>query len=79
MIWYMNTIETESGDVKLVGSFEDSTIIIKANNHEMYKKPVNLWRQQEVLAEDILNQYGGKIRQCEDKIPILIKAGRIKI
>lgn len=79
MIWHASIVETENGVVKLVGSFEDSTIIIRANGYEMYKKPVNLWRQQEILAEDILNQYGGKIRQCESKIPVLVKAGRVKV
>lgn len=77
MIWYDNTIDVDGQEVRVQGIFEDSTIKIIAEGHILYQKHVNFWRYQDILAEDILEQYRGMVLKCERKLPQLIKAGKI--
>lgn len=87
MNWYENHYHIEDAIVTLTGSFEESKIIISTNiklgsSNEfsiLYEKPVNMWVDQEILAEDILSRYQGMIKKCEKKLSTLVQRAKLAL
>lgn len=82
MKWYERHYTIEDVEVALTGIFVESQIIISATIggetlKQLYRKHVNMWAYQEVLAEDILHKYQGMIRKSEKQLPILVEKFKI--
>jgi hypothetical protein len=78
VIWYDNYIDIDDRSYHVQGTFDESMLRITIEGEVFYQKPINLWRHQEILAEDILQQYQGMVLKYEKKLPQLVKAGRFK-
>ncbi len=87
MKWYEKQYNINNALVTLTGTFEDSEIKIDAliqtkdgssNLQTIYKKPINMWVYQDIIAEDVLAKYQGMIKKCEQKLPILIERIELK-
>lgn len=79
MKWYDNEIEVDGGVVAVQGVIEDAVLKIKVNDDVKFRKELNMWAYQEIIAEDVLAKYEGKIRKIESKIPDWIATGRLVI
>lgn len=79
MKWYDNEIEVDGGSVTIQGVIEDSVLKITVNDAVKFQKELNMWAYQEILAEDVLAKYEGKIRKIESKIPDWIATGRLVV
>lgn len=79
MIWYTNELEIDDKIVSVLGTIKDSVLMITVNNEVKFQKPLNMWAYQEILPEDVLIKYEGKIRKIESKIPDWIATGRLVI
>ena len=88
MKWYEKHHYINGTLVNLIGLFEDSEVSINAIINvnadplefkvvKMYSKPVNMWVHQEILAEDILSQYQGMIKKCENKLSSLVEREKL--
>lgn len=90
MKWYEKTYNINGTEVLLEGSFEESTIRIVASFWVdpddvaggmawkcLFEKPVNMWAHQEILAEDVLAKYIGKIKKCENNLPSLVEREKL--
>jgi hypothetical protein len=89
MKWYEKQYDIEGTTVCLLGTFIDSEIKISAlikiepqpdlefKIVEMFVKPVNMWAHQEILAEDVLAKYIGKIKKCENNLPSLVEREKL--
>lgn len=78
MKWYEGRYTVDDVEVILSGIFVESQIIISAmiggeTLKQLYRKHVNMWAYQEILAEDVLNKYQGMIKKCEKQLPILVE------
>ncbi len=88
MQWYHNELIIDGIQVDVDGYFEDSTIRIastyaietedeiKYYRLDTFEKPVHMWAYQDVLAEDILYKYLGKVKKIESKLPHILRAKR---
>lgn len=87
MKWYEK--HNQELNAAIVGTFEESEVaisaIIKVSDDpveflvkKLYSKSVTMWAHQEILAEDILNKYMGKIKKAEDNLPMLVEKERLR-
>ena len=90
MKWYEKNHDVNGTPVTIEGTFTDSTIKIIAiieidssdpangfRYKELYNKPVNMWFHQEVIAEDILAKYQGKIIKLENNLHTLVEREKL--
>jgi len=77
MKWYGEKINIDDRSFTIIGTLEDSVVRITVNDKVFFEKPINMWAYQEILAEDVLRRYEGKVRKIEQKIPDWIKSGKI--
>ena len=86
MQWYTNDLTIDGIPITIEGTYEDSTIRITAileldptditngYSHQcLFEKPVNMWSYQDVLIEDILCKYIGKIKKIEHNLSTLVQ------
>ena len=88
MQWYHNELTIDGIQVYVDGYFDNSTIRIvstydietedeiKYYRLDTFEKPIQMWAYQDVLAEDILHKYLGKVKKIESKLPQVLRAKR---
>ena len=77
MKWYENEIKIDDRTILLEGVFDGSTVLIKADDKILYKKHFTAWQFEDVLAEDILRKFQGKVAKIEDQLDSLVKTGKL--
>lgn len=77
MEWYSNELNIDDRSILVRGIIEDSILQILVDNQVHFRKELNMWSYQEILPEDVLAKYEGKIRKIESKIPDWIAVGRL--